>query len=298
MVLSDNIRGAALMAASMAAFVSNDALMKLASTDVSLFQALFIRGVIATAIIASIAAWRGQIFARFQRDDWKVLILRMIGEIGATLCFLTALFNMQLANVTAILQALPLAVTLGAAVFLHEPVGWRRWTAIAIGFIGVLVIIRPGSEGFNSYSMLAILSVAFVVLRDLSTRRLKAHVPSIFVAMTTSIAITTIGGVMCLTTEWRPIEVATVWPVAAAAGFLVFGYLFSVMTMRVGEISFVAPFRYTILIWAILLGIFLFGEYPDEWMLVGSAIIVGTGMYSFYRERIRGRSIPHRNRRP
>lgn len=298
MQLTDNIRGAGLMAASMAAFVSNDALMKLASAEVSLFQALFLRGLMATALIAAIALWRGQFRVRVAAGDRKILTLRLIGEIGATCCFLTALFNMPLANVTAILQALPLAVTLGAAVFLKEPVGWRRWSAIAVGFAGVLIIVRPGSDGFNSFALLALLAVCFVVVRDLSTRKLTAQVPSIFVALLTSIAITIVGGVMAPLTAWNPIGGETMLYLAGAACLLIFGYLFSVMTMRVGEIAFVAPFRYTVLIWAVILGILIFGEYPDEWTLIGGTVVVATGLYTFYRERVRGRFIPHRNRRP
>lgn len=285
---SDNIKGALLMAASMAAFVSNDALIKLASEEASLFQALLLRGLAATAILFAIALWRRELRVRVAPDQRRILALRLVGEVGATLCFLTALFNMPLANATAILQSLPLAVTLGAAVFLREPVGWRRWSAIAVGFLGVLIIVRPGSEGFNAYSLSALGAVCFVVLRDLSTRRLDAKVPSILVALLTSIAITVLGAVMTpLTGAWRPLSGETLGLLMGAAAFLIFGYLFSVMTMRVGEVAFVAPFRYTVLLWAVILGIVLFGDYPDAWTLTGGAVIVGSGLYTFHRERRR-----------
>ncbi len=287
MVLSDNIRGASLMAASMAAFVLNDALMKLASSEAPLFQALFLRGLITTALLGALVLWRREFSLRLPPGQRLILFLRLCGEVGATICFLTALFNMALANVTAILQVMPLAVTLGAAIFLREPVGWRRWSAIAVGFSGVLIIVRPGSEGFNEYSLLALLSVCFVVLRDLSTRRLDVKVPSTLVALLTSVAITAMGGLMTLQSDWQSLSDTTMVYLAGASCFLIFGYLFSVMTMRVGEISFVAPFRYTIMIWAILLGILVFGDYPDGWTLVGSAVVVLTGIYSFHRERQR-----------
>lgn len=289
MTLSDNIRGAALMAASMAAFVLNDSLMKLAAGSADLFQAMFLRGLIATAAIIGIALWQGRLWVSVAKRDRGILILRLIGEVGATLCFLNALFNMPLANATAILQALPLAVTLGAAVFLREPVGWRRWSAIGVGFIGVLIIVRPGSDGFNAYSLSAIASVAFVVLRDLATRRLGAHVPSIFVALLTSVAITVIGGIMAPFGEWQPVTLDLMFILGGAASFLIFGYLFSVMTMRVGEIAFVSPFRYTAMIWAILLQIVIFADFPDQWTLIGSAVVILMGIYTFYRERVRAR---------
>jgi drug/metabolite transporter (DMT)-like permease len=288
-VLSDNVKGAVLMAVSMAAFVTNDTLIKLASADVALFQAMFLRGLVATALILAIALWRRELFVPLARRDRPILILRLVGEVGATTCFLTALFNMPIANVTAILQALPLAVTLGAAVFLREPVGWRRWLAIAVGFVGVLIIVRPGSDGFNEFSLLALAAVGFVVLRDLTTRRLSTGTPSILVALFTAVGITIVGGALAPFTEWRPVTDDAMVLLAAAACFLVFGYLFSVMVMRVGEIAFVAPFRYSVLLFAIVFGILVFDEFPDEWTLLGSAILVVMGLYTFHRERVRGR---------
>ena len=291
MVLSDNIRGAALMAISMAAFVSNDTLVKLVSSDLGLFQILFLRGIMATVALIVIAHFRGQLFVSLERRDVGIMALRLVGEIGATMSFLTALFNMPLANVTAILQALPLAVTLGAAVFLRERVGWRRMSAIAVGFSGVLIIVRPGTDGFNSFATFALLSVGFVVLRDLSTRRLASKVPSIFAALMTSIAVTTIGAVAVPFNDWHPVQAPQLTALAGSTVFLVIGYLSSVMTMRVGEIAFVAPFRYTAMIWAILLGFLVFGQFPDNWTLLGSAVVIAMGMYSFYRERVRHRLI-------
>ncbi len=282
---TDNFRGAALMAAAMAAFVLNDMMMKLASDQLSLFQAIFLRGIFATMLMGVMAWHRKVLFCRVSIADRKILLWRLVGEIGGTLCFLTALFNMPIANATAILQALPLAVTLGAALFLREPVGWRRYLAITIGFAGILIIVRPGSDGFNEYSFWALTAVGFIVLRDLTTRRLSTQVPSLFVAFLTSISITIAGAALSPAMEWRPVTEGSLMLLAVAALFIFFGYLFSVMTMRVGEIGFVSPFRYTNLIWAILIGIFVFGDIPDFWTLTGSSIVIGMGLYTFHRER-------------
>jgi len=282
---SDNFRGAALMAASMAFFVINDSLVKLASDNLGLFQIILLRGLMASALLALVALKRKSIFPILNRSDWKILTFRLIGEVGATLCYLTALFNIPIANATAILAALPLAVTLAAAVFMGEPVGWRRYLAIMVGFAGVLIIVRPGSEGFNAYSIWALGAVGFVVLRDLSTRLLSAHVSSIFVSLLTSIAITVTGGVMSLFLVWEPVGAVEIRLLAAAAMLMVFAYLTSVMTMRVGEIGFVSPFRYTALLWAIALGVFIFGDVPDTWTLLGITIIVLMGIYTLYREK-------------
>lgn len=163
MNLSENFHGAAFMSLSMAAFVLNDTLIKLAADHLNLFQVMFLRGLFTTTMIAAIAYYKGASFKAVPRSDWKTLGLRLFGELGATCCFLMALFNMPLANATAILQSLPLAVTLGAAVFLKEAVGWRRYMAIIVGFMGILIIVRPGSDGFNEYSIWAIGAVIFVV---------------------------------------------------------------------------------------------------------------------------------------
>lgn len=283
--LSDNARGALFMTICMAGFVLNDAMIKLVTQDISLFQAIFLRGLLASLLIGALAWARGQLFYRVAAGDRKMLALRVIGELGGTVCYLTALMQIPIANATAILQALPLAVTLGAAVFLKEPVGWRRYTAIGIGFAGVMIIVRPGAEGFDAYALLAVVAVLFVVLRDLATRQLSGPVPSLFVAFCTAITITLFGAVMLPVTEWRPVAAPELLHLAVAAGSLFFGYVFSVSSMRVGEVAFVSPFRYTILIWAIILGVVIFGDIPDFWTLLGAAVIVSTGIFTFYRER-------------
>ncbi len=283
--LSDNVRGALFMSISMAGFALNDAIIKLISAELGLYQIIFLRGIFVTLAVGLLVLRQGGIFYLPARRDAGIMALRAAGEVGGTLCFLTALFNMPIANATAILQALPLAVTLAAALFLGEKVGWRRYTAITVGFTGVLIIVRPGSEGFNAYALWVVAAVGFIVLRDLSTRRLSAATPSAYVALSSSLAITAVGGLLSLTAPWQPVSGGALAMLAGAAGFLFFGYLFAVMTMRVGEVSFVSPFRYSVLIWAMVLGLLFFDEVPDGWTLLGSLVVVGTGIYSFYRER-------------
>jgi len=287
--LSDNAQGAIFMMVTMAAFVINDALMKLASADVPLFQAILLRGLVATLLLGLLAERRGALRPVLGGRGRRLIGLRMVGEIGGTTCYLTALFNMPIANATAILQSMPLAVTLSAALFLGEAVGWRRYSAIAIGFVGVVAIIQPGSEGFTTYSLWALAAVGFMVLRDLSTRRLGREIPSIFVALTTALGITVVGGVVSVLRPWQPVPQSALLLLGAAALFLVVGYVFNVMTMRKGEIGFVSPFRYTILIWAILLGMAVFGEVPNALTLAGSALVVATGVCTLYRERLLAR---------
>lgn len=281
---SDNARGALFMAISMAGFSINDALIKLMSMQLGMWQAVFLRGMFASALIA-LLWWRSS--DRLSPLSWRetrLIGLRLIGEIGGTVCFLTAIVHLPLANATAILQAMPLAVTLAAAMFLGEKVGWRRYVAIVIGFAGVLIILRPGGESFNHYSLWAVASCGFLVLRDLSTRRLPATIPSRFVAMVTAITITLVGGLATATQPWVTVEPAEYAILALTAVFVLTGYLFGTMAMRQGDIGAVSPFRYSILLWATLLGALIFNEWPDGPTLIGSALLVATGVYSIRRE--------------
>lgn len=284
--ISDNIRGAALMTAAMFLFTVNDTLIKLAAEAVPLWQLLFLRGALASVMLAAICGWLGQ-FRRFARGDLGLVALRSLSEIGAAYFFLTALINMPLANVTALLQLLPLTVTLCAALFFREPLGWRRLMAIFVGFGGMLLIVQPGTSGFNSWSVYALIAVVFVTMRDLATRRMSPDMPSMFVTLIGAIGVAAFAGVVSTTESWvvPPLREG----VYLVTSSLVIGgaYLCSVMVMRVGELGFVTPFRYTALVFALLLGLVVFGDWPDALTLVGAAIIVATGLFTLYRERRR-----------
>ena len=287
MQLSENIKGAIFMSVNMLAFVVNDAFMKFLFIDISIYQAIFLRGVITIPMLALMAVYRNQITFSVNKSDWKYIWLRVAGEVGAAVFFLSALAQIPLANVTAILQAVPLTVTMAAALFLRETVGWRRWFAIIIGFLGVTIIVRPGVEGFSVYSLYAIAAVFCVTIRDIATRKLSKDVPTSLVAMITGVAITLYGAIMLPSVVWVTLTGTHWFLLILAAIAIVFGYLFSVLAMRTGETSFIAPFRYTAMIWAIGLGIILFNDWPDNLTLLGTTIVIATGIYSFHREKVR-----------
>ena len=290
--LDDNLKGASLMALSMLAFVLNDGLMKVLFDDMSIYQAIFLRGLITVPLIAVMAWHQGTLIVRLARRDRVLVGLRVSAEVGATVGFLTALKYMPLANVTAILQVLPLTITMVAALFLGEPVGWRRWLAILIGLVGVIIIIRPGMAGFSVYSIWALGAVGCITLRELVTRKLSADLPSMPVALATAIAIGGLGAVMMPAVKWAPVS-GQGWALLLGASVAIIGgYLFSVMTIRVGDIGFVAPFRYTAMIWAIALGLLMFGELPDMATSIGTGIVILTGFYSLHRERVVRRTAP------
>ncbi len=285
--MQPNLQGALLMMGSMAAFTINDTLVKAVGGTVPLFQIITLRGAVATLLLFVLARQLGAIDFRMSRHDAGLVALRSLSEIGATYFFLTALMNMPLANVTAILQILPLSVTLGAAVFFGEQVGWRRMLAILIGFCGMLLIVRPGPDGFSPHAIYALAAVGCVTMRDLTTRRMSAQVPSLTVTLTASTTIFIVAGLASLTDDWVPLNNLELALIAGSSVFILLGYLFSVMVMRIGDVSFIAPFRYTGLIWALLLGWAVFGDWPDPITLLGATIVVSTGLFALSRERAR-----------
>ncbi|WP_291239873.1 DMT family transporter [Gemmobacter sp.] len=283
--MSDNLRGMILMNIAMLAFTLNDTCMKLVTQSLPLYQAISLRGGLASAALLAVAAGQGLRLARLGRGDWAVIGLRTAAEVAATVTFLTALLHMPLANLSAILQSLPLLVTLGAALVFGERLGWRRLSAIALGLLGVLLIIRPGTAGFDRWSVLGLISVAAVVLRDLATRRLSRAVPSTLVAICASLAVTGLGLAGLALEGWQPMGAREGALILGAALCLVIGYLTVVMAMRVGDIGLVAPFRYMALLWAIALGWALFGTFPDRLTLTGAGIVVLAGLFTLLRER-------------
>ncbi|RWP34377.1 DMT family transporter [Mesorhizobium sp.] len=289
MLLSPNLRGALFMVVAMSGFTLNDAITKVASESMNMAQVMLIRGAFASLFVGLLAWQRGALALPGSMLQPMVAI-RVIGEAGATASFLIALAHLPIANVSAVLQALPLAVTMGAALVFKEGVGWRRWLAIAIGFAGVLIIVRPGFTGFSIYSLLALACVACCAVRDLATKRIPQAIPTLLVSTTTALAMTMLGAALLLPMGgWTPMTGESTAFLAMAAVLVVIGYQFIIMAMRVGDISFIAPFRYTALLWSILLGLFIFGDVPDLPMILGASVIVGSGLYALYRERIVGR---------
>lgn len=298
-VLSDNIRGALVMMGAMCAYTFNDAFMKALSDDIPLFQAILFRGLAAVAFLTVLCRMMGQLRFDLTRSDWVLLFVRTAGEVGGTFFFLNALFNMPIANVSAILQALPLAVSLAAALFLGEALGWRRLSAICVGFAGVLLIIQPGGSDFSYYSLQALAAVACVTVRDIAVRRMSRKVPSVFIALVAAVGVTCMGAIGSVFTPWAAFTATSGLQLAGATGFLIFGYIASVTAMRFGDIAYVAPFRYTSLLVALLLGVLVFDEWPNALALVGAGIVVGTGLFTLYREtklNVRQRMVPDRIR--
>jgi drug/metabolite transporter (DMT)-like permease len=287
MPTNSNARAAIFMMLAMTAFTLNDAITKWLATEMGVGQTMLLRGVLACILLATLAHWQGDL------QNWRTILhptvtVRSLLEVLGTVTFLFALPKLPLSNVSAIYQSLPLVVTLGAAVFLSEPVGWRRWLAIIVGFGGVMLIVRPGMEGFTIYSVIVVVSVFFSAARDLVTRKMPSNVPTFLIALLASIGVTVTGAALVpFQGGLVPVTNSEIIGIVGAAIFLLVAYSTLIIAMRSGEVAFVAPFRYIALVVALAVGFFAFKEHPDNLMLIGAAIVIASGIYTFHRERIR-----------
>jgi len=275
------------MMVSMFGFVVNDSFMKSLFINYPLIEIIFLRALFCLLLLFIVMKFKRVSIGNYSRTSWNLMVLRGFAEVMATISFLYALKHLPLPNVTAIIQILPLTVTMAAALFLNESVGLRRWTAIIIGLIGVMIVIKPGTEGFSGYSFYAVLSVVFVTMREIVTRKLPAEVPAIMVTFMTALGVTIMSAVSLPFITLKAPDASAVIFVCSAGIAIFFGYLFSIKAMRVGEISLVSQFRYTGMIWAILLGYVIFNDIPAPNTIIGVLIIVASGLYAFHRKRIK-----------
>jgi S-adenosylmethionine uptake transporter len=283
--MSDNIRGGLFMVASMVCFAANDAIIKSLGGVLPAFQTLAVRGGVVVFLLALLvirSGWRAHELGCWDR---MILALRTLSEVGAAFFIVTALFNMELANMTAILQLLPLTIPLAAFLFLGEPLGWRRISAIIIGFLGMLLIVRPGSDGFNVYSLFCLAAVVCVTIRDLTARSLGAKLSSQEMSLFAAFGVFVAASLATAFEPWVPITLAAWAALLGSAVAIFFGYIVSVMAIRTGDVSFTAQFRYVGLIAALILGYVFFAEWPDAFALIGAGVIVGTGAFTLYRQR-------------
>lgn len=286
----ETVRGILAMLACCLAFILNDSMVKLAGDTLPLGQILFLRGVVASTVIA-LVAWRLGAFRGWREHLSAPLFWRTFGEVAATLLYLSALMHIPIANASTIAQTVPLVITAAGAILFGEKVGIRRWLAILVGFAGILIIVRPGAEGFNAWSLLTLASVAMVALRDVCTRFIPPGTSTVFISAVASIAVMIVGGGLAATEDWRPVGMHEAGLLLGSGVMLLLGYVFVIIATRTGDVSIIAPFRYAFIPYAILVGWLIWGDVPDTLTVVGIVIVVGTGVYTFHRERKRAQLI-------
>ena len=276
------VKAIALMVAGAAFLTANDAVIKWLAGGYPIGEIMFFRGLFVLPALM-LLSWRvGGAFS-LRVTNWRGQIMRAGLAIAGSFLFFLALKNMPLADAVAVEFAGPLILTALAAPLLAERVGWRRWLAVAVGFAGVLVMLRPGGDALRWVVVLPLGAAFLGALKDILTRRLAATETSAAMLAITTLGVT-LAGLATLPFGWR-------WPDAGSMALFVgtgvlhgiAGYLLT-ETFRHAEAATVSPFRYTAMVWAVLLGLIIWGDVPDAWMITGAAIIAASGIYVLHRE--------------
>lgn len=284
------LRAGLYMVIAMACFILNDSFIKTIGTTLPLGQIIAIRGVLSVFVVAMICTHQGVLGSVPSLFTPKVLA-RSLLDVAGTFLFLTALMRMPIANLTAILQSVPLAVVLVSVIFLKEKVGLRRTAAIVAGFVGVLLIVRPTPSTFTIYEVLALGIVFILAFRDLITKRIPDHIPTFIIALANASFVALGGLAFGLYQGFQSVALWQFGLLAAAAILLATGYVFMVSTLRVGDLSGTAPFRYSNVLFAIILGMVFFGEFPDALSYAGMTLVIAAGLYAAHREAKLNRSV-------
>ncbi len=274
------MRGAMAMLGAIGLFIVNDAMIKLASEGLPAAQTIGVRGVFATSwIILAVLA------SGLHRQVRHALEPRTVGrallDVASTFTYLIALFNMPMALAVAIGQTAPLVMLLLCVLFLREQVPWKRWAAMLVGFAAVLLVARPGSEGFTWWAALSLLATLCSALRDIYTRVVPQHVPSLIITLASAMAVTLVATALTALAGWQPMTMEQWGLLFAASLFLAGAYHLMIVAMRLGEVSFVGGFRYASLPAGAVIAWLVWGQLPDGPAVIGMLVIVAAGLYLF-----------------
>ena len=283
-MISENTKGAFLISLAAACYVMSDIFMKFLSSEISIFQITFLRGLLVTFFLFSYCYISKASFFVKEWKDRLVIAIRSILEVIMTYTFLAALFNMNVANANAILQLIPLMVLLGSFAFLRQSPKTHEWIAVLIGCLGALIIIRPGALDFNFFTIHALVAVLCLAARDLLTVRLNKNIPSNIVAFYSALMLTLASFLLSKDPMYFG-ELRNSYFILYTAIFVSIGYIASVAAMRFGDVTFVSPFRYTALLWATAMGFIFFKEIPKFTTLLGGSIIILAGIYIFFKSK-------------
>lgn len=274
------------MSLSMASFIVNDALVKHVSESLPGPQLIFIRGLFSSALLLVAVRVTGALRIAAaphapQIPLWRErhVLLRSALDALATMVYLTSLFHLPLGNATAINMATPLVITLMAAAALHERVDAPRWVAVAVGFAGVLLVVQPAANGFNAWALLCLFGVVLGAVRDLLTRAIPPRVPTLLITLATALATCVLSGAITLFETWQPVTAQQYALLGIAGIFLSIAYYLLILSLRAGEMSVTSPFRYSALLFALLLGWIVWGDIPNALAWSGIALLVGAGLY-------------------
>jgi len=280
-------RGIVLVLASVTVFIFNDALIKLAFDDMPPVQAIGLRGIFATLWCVLALLVRGEL-GKSPLIVHPAVVARGVLEAAAGILYLVALAYTPFAIASAINLSTPLFLALLAVLLLRETVGWRRWSAISVGFVGVLMVIQPRPGDVNSWTWLILAASLAGALRDILARWVPANVPTLVVSLSSAVTVAVSGCVWIAIDGWHPFGPTALGYVIGSSLLLACGYQFLMMALRTGtELSVLGAFRYSSVLWAIAIGFTVWGDVPNALALAGIAVIVGSGLYILHRERVR-----------
>lgn len=282
------LRAGFYMVITTACFVGGDTCIKLIGTTLPIGEIICIVGLLSTVFLFLICAQQG-VLNSAPMILTRMVLWRSLFDVLGSFMFVSALMHMPLANLSSVMQSVPLVVVVVAVIFLGEKAGVARIAAVIAGFAGVLLIVKPSPQTITIYEFLAMGAVVVVALRDLVTKRIPSHVPLLIIALANAIFVSLSGFGFGLVQELRGIEAWQLVLLVGAGLFVTCGYFFIVATVRLGELSATAPFRYTEVVFAIIAGILVFNEFPDLLSYVGMALVIAAGLYAAHREAAQSR---------
>jgi drug/metabolite transporter (DMT)-like permease len=274
----------------MGAYTINDAMVKLIAHKYPIGEVIFVRGAMTATLIGAAVLALGHARELRHATDKRILARSMFDGLS-TACFIAALVHMKLADLAAMLQVSPLILTTFSVLFYRELVGWRRWTAILVGFAGAMFVVKPTPSAFDVWAVVAIAAATSSAVREMLTRRIDRNVPTVVIAFMGSIGILVAGALFAASGEWRPIPAHDLAMLAGAAIFVGIATYSIALAFRGVDLSVVAPFRYSYLITSAIAGYLVFSELPDGWSALGAVLIVGSGLYALHRETVRRREL-------
>ena len=286
-----NYRGILAMIGGSACFAANDTATKFAAQYLPVTEIVAVRAGFALVIALIVIAWRRELMAIAAIRN-PYLILRGCIEAFIGILVVYALSKMPIANFTAIILIQPFVMTAIGALWLKEHVGWRRWTAVVAGFAGMLLVMKPATADFELVSLVALLAALLSLTRDLLVRRIHAQVPTTVITFSTALFAVPLGLMGAAVQPWEMPDAVSLLAIVISAAFLFVAFILTVLAFRGTDVSAVSPFRYSIIVFAFVFGVVVFGEIPDFVSLIGIGMIVAAGLYMLHRERIRRRDQP------
>lgn len=284
-------RGILLMIAGSSIFATNDAFSKLALAHIPPTQVLAVRGVMAGVFLLGLLAWKGELPALRFAFDRRVL-LRAVAEAGVAILFITAIITMSLGDAAAIIQVAPLVTMAVAVLFLGSRIGWSQWLAVLVGFLGVTLIIKPGTSAFDAMALLPLGSALLVALRDFVTGSIGRHVPTLVVTLATTFVGMLLGFGGALVEGWHPLDLVTLGYLFGGSVTLISGHMLTIAAFRGNDPAAIAPFRYAAVVCSVGLSAWLFGAMPDLVSIAGIALIMAAGLYAMRQHRPAPRALP------